>query len=70
MNANRMPDRWRDVQRHEVDTVGLKSSEELRQQLAAEFQDLIDQGLLMLPDRDRKMKEINPRGNGGRGDGD
>ena len=38
--------------------------EELRQLLAAEFQDLIDQGLLMLPDRDRKMKEINPKSNG------
>ena len=67
---NRLPDQWRDVQRREVNATGLKSSEELRQQLAAEFQDLIDQGLLMLPDRDRKMKEINPRGNGGRGDGD
>ena len=67
---NRLKERWRDVQRHEVNAVGLKSSEELRQQLAAEFQDLIDQGLLMLPDRDRKMKEINPRGNGGGGDGD
>jgi hypothetical protein len=67
---NRLPDQWRDVQRHEVNATGLKSSEELRQLLAAEFQDLIDQGLLMLPDRDRKMKEINPRGNRGRGDGD
>ena len=65
-----LPDRWRDVQRHEVNGVGLKSAEELRQLLATEFQDLIDQGLLMLPDRDRKMKEINPKGNGGRGDGD
>ena len=28
---NRMPDRWRDVQRYEVNPVGLKSAEELRQ---------------------------------------
>jgi hypothetical protein len=33
---NRMPDRWRDVQRHEVNAVGLKSAEELRQLLAAD----------------------------------
>jgi hypothetical protein len=67
---NRISDKWRDVQRHEVNATRLKSSEELRQLLAAEFQDLIDQGLLKLPAPGRKMKEINPRGNGGRGDGD
>jgi hypothetical protein len=62
---NRMPDRWRDVQRHEVNAVGLKSAEELRQLLAAEFQDLVDQGMLVLPAPDRrKMKEINPKSNG------
>ena len=61
---NRMPDRWRDVQRHEVNAVGLKSAEELRQLLAAEFQDLVDQGLLKLPAPERKMKEINPKNNG------
>jgi hypothetical protein len=61
---NRMPDRWRDVQRHEVNAVGLKSAEELRQLLAAEFQDLVDQGLLTLPAPDKKMKEINPKRNG------
>jgi hypothetical protein len=55
-----MPDRWRDVQRHEVTDTRLKSSEELRQLLAAEFSDLIDQGLLQLP-APRKMKEIKPK---------
>jgi hypothetical protein len=54
---NRMPDRWRDVQRHEVNAVGLKSAEELRQLLAAEFQDLVDEGLLQLPAPNRKMRE-------------
>ena len=58
---NRMPDRWRDVQRHEVNAVGLKSAEELRQLLALEFKDLIDQGVLKLP---APMKEINPKSNG------
>jgi hypothetical protein len=61
---NRMPDRWGDVQRREVNAVGLKSAEELRQLLAEEFQDLVDQGLLKLPSPERKMKEINPKGNG------
>ena len=61
---NRMPEKWRDVQRHEVAAVGLKSAEELRQLLAAEFQDLVDQGLLKLPAPDRKMREINPKSNG------
>ncbi len=50
---NRMPDRWRDVQRHEVNTIGLKSSEELRQALLEEFKDLVDQGLLALPAPER-----------------
>lgn len=36
---NRLPDRWRDVQRHDVNAVGLKSTEELRQLLAAEFKE-------------------------------
>jgi len=49
----RMPDRWRDVQRHEVNAIGLKSSEELRQALLEEFKDLIDQGLLALPAPER-----------------
>jgi hypothetical protein len=61
---NRMPDRWRDVQRHEVNAVGLKSADELRQLLAEEFQDLVDQGILKLPSPERKMKEINPKSNG------
>jgi hypothetical protein len=61
---NRMPDRWRDVQRHEVNAIGLKSAEELRQFLALEFKDLIDQGVLKLPAPDKKMKEINPKSNG------
>ena len=61
---NRMPDKWRDVQRQEVNATGLKSAEELRQLLAAEFKDLIDQGLLALPAPGRKMKEINPKGDG------
>lgn len=57
---NRMPERWRDVQRVEVGTTKLKSADELRQQLLIEFEDLIEQGLLPAP----VMKEINPRGNG------
>jgi hypothetical protein len=61
---NRMPEKWRDVQRHKVDVGGPKSAEELRQLLAAEFKDLVDQGLLKLPSPDRKMKEINPKSNG------
>ena len=62
---NRMPDRWRDVQRHVVDVGQLKTPEELRELLAAEFKDLIDQGVLKLPAPDRrKMKEINPKSNG------
>ena len=52
---NRMPEKWRDVQRHEVNATRLKSSEELRQQLAAEFRDLIDQGLLALPAPGRRI---------------
>lgn len=61
---NRLSDRWRDVQRHQVNATGLRSSEEISQQLLEEFKDLIDQGLLQLPAPGRKMKEINPRGNG------
>ncbi len=57
---NRMPDRWRDVQRQEITDTRLKSSEELRQLLAAEFSDLIDTGLLQLP-APRKVKEIKPK---------
>jgi hypothetical protein len=64
---NRAGDRWRDVQRHEVNAVGLKSADELRQLLAEEFQDLVDQGILKLPSPERKMKETNPKSNG---DGD
>ena len=63
-SKNRMPDRWRDVQRHEINATALPSSEELRQQLLVEFKDLVDQGLLSLPAPERKMKEINPRRNG------
>jgi AcrR family transcriptional regulator len=63
---NTMPQKWRDVQRHEVNNVRLKSSDELRQLLAAEFKDYIDQGLLALPAPE--MKEINPKANGS-GDG-
>jgi AcrR family transcriptional regulator len=48
-SKNRMPDLWRDVQRHEVNPTRLRSSEEIRQQLLEEFKDLIDQGLLQLP---------------------
>ena len=50
-----LPDRWRDVQRHEGNGVGLKSAEELRQLLATEFKDLVDQGLLALPAPGRKI---------------
>jgi hypothetical protein len=46
---NRQSDRWRDVQRHEVNPTRLKSSEEIRQALLKEFQDMVDQGLLKLP---------------------
>jgi hypothetical protein len=59
---NRMPDRWGDVQRREVNAVGLKSAEELRQLLAAEFQDLVDQGMLVLPAPNRKMREDQSKG--------
>jgi hypothetical protein len=52
---NRMPDKWRDVQRHEGNGVGLKSAEELSQLLATEFKDLIDQGLLALPAPGRRI---------------
>ena len=52
-----MPDRWRDVQRQEVTDARLKSSEELRQLLAAEFEDLVDQGLLQLPAPGRKVND-------------
>jgi hypothetical protein len=57
---NRMPEKWRDVQRHDVTATVLKSSDELRQALLLEFKDLVDQGLLQLP-APGKMKEINPR---------
>jgi hypothetical protein len=51
-----MPEKWRDVQRREVNSTGrLKSAEEIRQELLTEFQDLVDQGLLMLP-APRRMK--------------
>jgi hypothetical protein len=46
---NRLKDRWRDVQRHEVNSTQLKSADELRQLLLEEFKDLVDQGLLALP---------------------
>jgi hypothetical protein len=36
---NRLSDRWRNVQRHEVNATELRSSEEIRQQLLTEFQD-------------------------------
>jgi hypothetical protein len=65
---NRMPERWRDVQRIDVGAVGLKSADELRQLLAAEFKDLVDQGVLKLPAptpaAEKKMKDVTPRGNG------
>jgi hypothetical protein len=54
---NRQPEKWRDVQRHEVNATGLKSSDELRQLLALEFQDLIDQGQLMLPAPGRNVND-------------
>lgn len=56
---NRMPERWRDVQRLDVTATGLKSAAELRQQLLLEFQDLVEQGLLPAP-----MKDVTPEGNG------
>ena len=52
-----MPQKWRDVHRQDVNVAPLKSSDELRQLLAAEFKDYIDQGLLQLPAPE--MKEIN-----------
>jgi transposase-like protein len=52
---NRQSDRWRDVQRHEVNPTSLRSSEEIRQALLKEFQDMVDQGLLQLP-APRRMK--------------
>jgi hypothetical protein len=58
---NRQSDRWRDVQRHEVNPTSLRSSEEIRRALLTEFQDMVDQGLLQLP-APRRMKEIKPRG--------
>lgn len=58
---NRDPERWRDVQRHEI--APLQSSTDLRRALVLEFKDLIDKGLLKLPGArsERKMKEINPK---------
>lgn len=52
---NRQPEKWRDVQRHEVNSTELESSEEIRQQLLEEFKDLVDQGLLQLPAPVRKI---------------
>jgi hypothetical protein len=52
---NRMSEKWRDVQRHDVNPTRLKSSEEIRQALLREFQDMVDQGLLQLP-APRRMK--------------
>jgi transposase-like protein len=65
---NRQPEKWRDVHRHDVNVAPLKSSDELRQLLAAEFKYYIDQGLLALPAPDQPMKQINPKANGS-GDG-
>ncbi len=61
---NRMPSKYRDVQRHEVANSTYKTAAELTQALVFEFKDLIDQGLLRLPAPERKMRDINPRGNG------
>ena len=55
---NRMPDRWRDVHKVDVNSNVLQSSESLRQALLLEFKDLVDQGLLQLPTSGRKMKVI------------
>ena len=52
---NRQPDKWRDVQRHEVNPTSLRSSEEIRRASLTEFQDMVDQGLLQLP-APRRMK--------------
>jgi hypothetical protein len=52
-----LPERWRDVQRHEVNNVTFKSSDELRKLLELEFKDYIEQGMLQLPAPE--MKEIN-----------
>ena len=56
-NKNRLPERWRDVQRHEVNNVTFKSSDELRKLLELEFKDYIEQGMLQLPAPE--MKVIN-----------
>jgi hypothetical protein len=61
---NRMPEKWRDVHRVDVTAVGLKSADELRQLLAAEFKELVDQGVLKLPAPEKKMKDVTPRGSG------
>ncbi len=61
---NRMPEDWRDVQRIDLNAKVLQSSDEIQQLLLAEFKDLIEAGLLQLPQAlpaPRKMREINPR---------
>jgi hypothetical protein len=63
---NRQPERWRDVQRHEVNNVTLKSSDELRAAFLKEVQQLMDEGLLALPAPDaaaEREMEINPKAN-------
>lgn len=57
---NRMPAKYRDVHKVEVDTKELPSAEDLKARFAATVQALVEEGILALPQK-RIMKEINPR---------
>jgi hypothetical protein len=52
---NRMPEKWRDVQRHKVDVGGPKSAEELPSIVGCGIQ---NQGLLKLPSPDRTERRV------------
>ena len=57
---NRLPAKYRDMHRLEVDTKDLPSAEDLKVRFASMVQGLIEQGILALPQK-RIMKELNPR---------
>ena len=56
---NRMPEKYRDVQKLEVENKELPSSQDLKARFVQTIQGLIEEGLLALPSK-RIMKDVTP----------
>jgi hypothetical protein len=57
---NRLPAKYRDVHKFEVDTKELPSSDDLKAKFATMIQGLVEQGILAIPQK-RIMKDVTPR---------